>query len=88
MSIDRCLVFEQPRFSVPCATAMMLTFSKFRSGFAPIAMGQDFVPPDFAARLNFAARRHRLMEQRIETRYPHSGCRRLHVLEERSRTVR
>ena len=81
MPIDRRLVFEEERFVRSVRDRHDVDVAKFRSGFAPVAMGQDLVPPDFAARLNFTTRRHGPMEERVETGYPHSGCRRLYVLE-------
>jgi len=46
---------------------------EFRSRFAPVAMRQDMMSPDFSARLNFAAGRYRPMKQRVESRHTHAA---------------
>ena len=83
MSIDRRLVLEEERFVRPVRDRHDVDVAKFRSGLAPVTMGQNLMPPDFAARLHFASRRHGPMKERVETRHPHSAGRRLHVLEKR-----
>ena len=60
----------------------MLTFLKFRPGFAPVAMRQNVMPPDLAARFNFPAWRHRPMKQRVESRHAHAARGWLDVFEE------
>ena len=55
MSIYRRLVIEEPRFVGAVRDRHDVDVAKFRPGFAPVTMRQNFVPPDFAASFDFPA---------------------------------
>src|SRR6266404_8322482 len=82
MSVDRRLVFEQSRLFGAVGNGHDVHVFEFRSGFAPITMGQNMMTPNFAAGFNFAALRHCPVKQRVETRDSNAALRRLHVLKE------
>ena len=83
MPIYRGLVLEQPRFVCAVRDRHDVHIFKFSACFAPIAMGQNVMTPDFAASFDFAPGRDRPMKQRVESRDAHAGLRRFHVLEKR-----
>src|SRR5262249_10540321 len=49
--------------------------------FAPVTMGENMMPSHLAARFNFAARRHRPMKERIESRHSHATSTWFHMFE-------
>ena len=50
-----------------------IDIAEFRARFAPVTMGQDMMPPDFAPCLDFAAGRYRPMKKSVEAGHPHAG---------------
>src|SRR5438105_15588224 len=75
MSIYRRLVFEQQFLVGSMRHRHDIDVLEFRAGFAPIAMSQNVMPADLAASLDFAARRHRPVKQRVEARDTNAaGC--------------
>src|SRR6266481_6668850 len=82
MSIDCGLVIEEPLFVGAVRHRHDVHVLKFRAGFAPVAMSENMVPPNFAAGLDFATGWHRPMKQRVETRDPNAGLRRFDVFKE------
>ena len=55
---------------------------EFGAALAPVAVREDVVPPDFAARLDFAPGGHGPVEERVEAGDALAGRGRLDVLEE------
>ena len=80
--VDRRLVRADAVAVGPVRHGHDVDVVEFRAALAPVAMGEDVVPADLAARLDLAARRHRPVEQRIEARDALAGPGGLHVLEE------
>src|SRR5450432_3494909 len=70
VSIDRGLVLEETRLVGAMRHRHNVDVAKFWTGFAPITMGQNFVPADFTAGLHFAAGRNGQMKERVESRHP------------------
>ena len=56
---------------------------KLPARFAAVAMGEEVVPPNFAARLDLASGRHSPTKECVETRHAHPGLRWLDMLEKR-----
>ena len=81
MSIYRRFVVEKQLFIRAVRNGHDVDVLKFGTGFAPIAMGENVMPADFAARFNLATRRHRPVKQRIETRDTNSTSRRFDVFQ-------
>ena len=81
MLVDGALVLEQQRFVGAVRDRHDVDVLEFRARFAPVTVGQNVMPSDFAARFDFAARRHGPMKERVEARHAHAARRRLHVLE-------
>ena len=73
MSIDGRLVIKEQLFVSAVRYGHDVDILEFRSGFAPVAMRQNMVPADFAARFDFTTLRHRPMKQRIESCDPHTA---------------
>ena len=73
MPIDSGFVVQQQLFVRAVRHCHDVDVPKFRAGLAPVAMRQDMMSPDFAARFNFAARRYRPMKQRVESRHTHAA---------------
>ena len=85
--VDRALCARAAAaLSVPCATAMMLTFLNSGPAFAPVAVGENMVPARLRRPPRFRARRNRPVEKRVEPRHAHAGRGRFHVLEEGGET--
>src|SRR6266513_4191439 len=82
MSINGRFVLKQQLFVRSVRNSHDVYILEFRAGFAPIAMRQNMMSPDFAARLDFAPRRHRPMKKRVEARDTHSARGWLDVLQE------
>ena len=66
MAINSCFVIEQKLFISAVRHGHDVNILEFRAGFAPIAMRQDMVTADFAARFNFTARGNGPMKQCVE----------------------
>ena len=81
MSVDRGLMIEQASLLGAVCDRHDVHIFEFWTGLAPVAMGENVVPPDFATNFDFAARRHRPMKQRIESCHPDPGLGRFDVLE-------
>ena len=73
MLIDSCFMIEQQLFIGAVRHGHDVDVLELRSGFAPVAMRQNPVTPDFAARFNFTAERYRPMTQRVESRHAHTA---------------
>src|SRR6202011_93418 len=58
---------------------------EFRTGFAPVAMRENVMPPNFATGFHLASSRHSPMKERVETRHAHASSRGLDVLEKRGK---
>ena len=56
MSIYRGFVLEQQRFVRAVRDRHDVDVLELRAGFAPVAMSQNMMPADFAARFDFATR--------------------------------
>ena len=82
MLIDSCFVIEQWLFISAVRHRHDVDILEFRPGFAPVAMRQNVVTPDFATSLDFAALRNRPMKQCVESGDPHSARRRLDMFQE------
>jgi len=65
-------VLKQQLFVRPMRNPHDIDILEFRTGLPPVAMRQNMMPPDFAARFDFATRRHRPVKKRIEPSNPHS----------------
>jgi hypothetical protein len=87
VTIDGAFMFEKQFLIGPVRDRHDVDVAKFGAGFAPVAMGQDMVPADFAARFEFASRRHGPMEKSVEPRDPNTRRGRLHVFEKRRKTA-
>src|SRR5689334_20517357 len=59
MPIDGIFMSEQQLFIGAVRHGHNIDVFEFRAAFAPVAMRQDMVTADFAARFDFAAWRHR-----------------------------
>ena len=81
MSIYRRFVFEEPLLIRAVRYGHDVDVLKLGTGFAPIAMGEDVMPTDFAACLNLATLRNRPVKQRIETRDTNASSRRFDVFQ-------
>ena len=81
MSIYRRFMVEKQLFIRTVRYGHDVNVLKFGTCFAPIAMGEDVVPTDFAARFDLATGRHCPMKQRIETRDTNSTGRWFDVFE-------
>ena len=81
MAIDSRLVLEQAVLLRSMRHGHDVHIVELRPAFAPIAMGENLVTPDFAARLNFAPVRHRPMKQCVEARDARAGLAGLDVFE-------
>src|SRR5438094_94195 len=57
MRIDRRFVFEETRFIGAVRDGHDVDLTKLRSAFSPVTMGENMMPPNLAARFNFASRR-------------------------------
>ena len=73
MLIDRRLVLEEQSFVRAVRHRHDVDVPEFRAGFAPVAMRQNVMSADFAARFNFTAGRYRPMKQRVESRHTHAA---------------
>ena len=71
MLIDSCFMIEQQLFIGAVRHGHDVDVLELRSGFAPVAMRQNAVTPDFAARFNLTTVRHCPMKQRIKSGDPH-----------------
>src|SRR5207253_4359320 len=83
---DRRFVFEEAHFIDTVRDGHDVDVAKLRPAFPPVTMRENVMPPDLAARFNLAARRHRPMKQRIESRYPHSSSARLDMFQKSRKT--
>ena len=73
MPIDSGFVVQQQLFIGAVRHGHDVHVPEFRARFAPVAMRQDMMSPDFAARFNFTAGRYRPMKQRIEPRHTNAA---------------
>jgi len=73
MSIDRGFVIEQQIFVRAVSNGHDVDVLEFRSGFAPVAVRENVMAPDFAAGSDLPARWHRPVKERVEARHAHAG---------------
>jgi len=73
MLINRRLMLEEQSLIRTVRHSHDVDVPKFRAGFAPVAMRQNVMATDLASGLNFTARRHRPMKQRVETCDAHAA---------------
>ena len=63
MFIDRVACVRAGVFVRPMGDRHDVDVLEFRAGFAPVAVSQNMVPPDFSARLDFATGRNSPVKQ-------------------------
>src|SRR5690349_4254755 len=85
MRVDRRLVLEQSRFVSTVRDGHDIDVAKLRTAFAPVTMREDMMPSHLTTYFNLAARRHRPMKERVESRHSHTARARFHVFEERGK---
>ena len=73
MLINRRLMIEEQSLIRAVRHSHDVDVLEFRPRFAPVAMRQDMMSSDFAARFNFTAGRYRPMKQRVESRHTHAA---------------
>src|SRR5438067_690390 len=86
MRVNRALVRQETLFVRAVRDSHNVHVSKLRPGFAPVTMREDVMPPDFAARFDFASGRNGPVEQSVKLCHTHATSRWFHVFEESGKT--
>ena len=87
MRVDGRLVLVDHLLFAAVGDAHDVDVFEIRPAFAPVAVRHDVMPSDFAAGLNFAARRHSPVVERVEFGHAFTRLQRLDVFEKGGKTA-
>ena len=88
MSIYGRFVLEQQLFVRAVRNGHDVDILEFGAGLAPVTMGENVMPADFASGFDLATRRHRPVKKRVESRDTNSASRRFDVFQETLKNAR